>query len=416
MSKGGARAPPAVDPIALALGQQQANTNTAQQQSVLNNSNTTSPFGTANWSQGPDGQWQLNQSLGSNTSPVFGSQTSLAAQLAGLGGNVANLASSPAQAGAGIVNTAYNNLIGQIPTGPVSTEGLPGAISNVAGGPIQTSLAPGGPIQGSVDTNFGNQVRQAQNAAYNTQAGYLDPQFQEKHSDLTQQLADQGLSAGSEAYDRAQGDLGRQETLAYQQAKDAAVAAGNQEQSTLFGESLGAGQFANAAQQQGFGQNTVAGEFANQAQQQGFGQGVTNAQLSDQARQQLFNERTTQWGEPLQALASAANSGEGILSGISGQLGGLGSLGNFAWGGSIPTYGGNPTTVNPTNFIGAQQTANTSALNRFAAGNTLNNQLFNGIGSLGGALGLASGGLGSWLGSLFGGGSGGGTYPGDWGA
>jgi hypothetical protein len=76
--------------------------------------------------------------------------------------------------------------------------------------------------------------------------------------------------------------------------------------------------------------------------------------------------------------------------------------------------------VQPSNVVGAQQAANQGNYNRFAAGNTLNNQLTSGIGSLGGALGLGGTLFGSQglngllginpqtglLGGLFGGGAG----------
>jgi hypothetical protein len=351
VAKGGASAPPAVDPTALANAQTGSNLATANQQSVLNNVNTFSPFGSSTFSQLPSGQWNLNQQLNPQLQGAFSNQANLASLLAGQGTqNVAALAQSPALAGANIVNSAYNNLGGQIPTGPANYSGL---------AQLPTSA-----------TDFSNEVGQAQKAAYDTQAGYLNPQFQQKQSDLTQQLADQGITAGSSAYDRAQGDLGRQETLAYQQAQDAAVQAGNQEQQALFGENL-------------------------------------------QSRQQGVNEANTQWAQPLQALSQAASTGEGILSGIAGQLPELGSLAGFAGTGTVPTMGGSPTSVYPSNVVGAQGAANTAAANRFTAGNTLNNQLFSDIGGLGSALGgsnllFGSQGLGGALGlspttGLFGG-------------
>jgi len=341
VAKGGASAPPAVDPTALANAQTGSNLATANQQSVLNNVNTFSPFGSSTFSQLPSGQWNLNQQLNPQLQGAFSNQANLASLLAGQGTqNVAALAQSPALAGANIVNSAYNNLGGQIPTGPANYSGL---------AQLPTSA-----------TDFSNEVGQAQKAAYDTQAGYLNPQFQQKQSDLTQQLADQGITAGSSAYDRAQGDLGRQETLAYQQAQDAAAQAGNQEQQALFGENL-------------------------------------------QSRQQGVNEANTQWAQPLQALSQAASTGEGILSGIAGQLPELGSLAGFAGTGTVPTMGGSPTSVYPSNVVGAQGAANTAAANRFTAGNTLNNQLFSDIGGLGSALGgsnllFGSQGLGGALG------------------
>jgi hypothetical protein len=351
VSKGGASAPPAVDPTALANAQTGSNIATANQQSVLNNVNTFSPFGSSTYSQSPSGQWNLNQQLNPGLQNLFGTQASLAQVLANQAGSAGTLAASPAQGAASLIDNSFGTLGSQLPTGPANYSGL---------AQLPTSA-----------TDFSNEVGQAQNAAYNTQTGYLDPQFQQKQSDLTQQLADQGISAGSSAYDRAQGDLGRQETLAYQQAQDAAVQAGNQQQQALFGENL-------------------------------------------QSRQQGVNEANTQWAQPLNALTQEAQTGEGILSGIAGQLPELGSLAGFAGTGTVPTMGGSPTSVYPSNVVGAQGVANTADANRFNAGTTLNA----GLGGLAGALGNSnllfgsqglSGALGipsstGLFGSLFGGG------------
>lgn len=474
MSKGGASVPstPSVDPTQLA----KANAATAAfQAQSLNNINTTSPFGSSTYSYtgtGPygigPGSTSLNQSLSPQLQPVYNNQTSLAATLAGNANSLSNDAASRAHYGAEILDRA-NNLTNEIPQGPVSTEGLPGIISNVAPqaappsiatnnvpalatsfgtGPIQTGLNFSGltPLPTST-TDFSNEVGQAQKAAYNTQEGYLQPQQAEQTSDFQQQMADQGIAPGTAAYSRAYGDLSRAQTFQNQQAQDAAVAAGNQEQSTLYGENLssrqqGAGEleaggaFANAAEEQAaqqaqanaqladaansqqFGQNAQQAGYQAGVAQQNFGQGVTNAQLSDTANQQGFNERVTQWGEPLSALNTADATGEGILGSAAGDQATLSPMSNFAWAGAVPTFGGAPTTVTPPNIVGGAFANNQAAMNQFTAATTLNNQLFNGIGSLGGALGLGNGGLGSMLGltgsgGLFSGLFGGGAAAGD---
>lgn len=95
-------------------------------------------------------------------------------------------------------------------------------------------------------TNFGPQIQQAQNAAYNAQTQFLDPQFANSQTALNGQLANQGLSAGDEAYTRAQTALANQKQQAYQGAQDSAVQQGMQIQNQGFNQGLqGAGlQFA----------------------------------------------------------------------------------------------------------------------------------------------------------------------------
>ncbi len=109
--KGGTSAPPAADPNLVAGAQLNANLATAQKQSELNNVRTTSPLGQSFFEQGPDGRWSLNQSLDPSVSPVYQGQTGLAARLAQLGGDVANIATGPTEGGANVVNSAISSYL-----------------------------------------------------------------------------------------------------------------------------------------------------------------------------------------------------------------------------------------------------------------------------------------------------------------
>lgn len=342
MSSGGIGAPPSIDYNSLAQSQGAANQQAANLSSILSNYNTSSPFGTSNFSQGSNGQWNLSQILSPQGQSLFNSQQGLAGNLANTGNSLASLFGGEAGAGSGLLGS-LGGLASGLPTGALNFNGLT---------PLPTSA-----------TDFGNAVTSARDAAYNQQEAYLRPQQAEQSSDFAQQMADQGINPGTAAYDRAYGDLSRGQTFANQQAQDAAVAAGNQEQQALFGENLSSRQ-----------------------------QGANEALQSYQSLPNLISE--------------LAGAGGGLLSGGASGLGGLGSLANFGWAAGIPTYGGGPTTVQPANYAQAAQAANQANLGRFYAGNTLNNQLFNGIGSLGGAVGNAFG-LGSgWLSNLIGGGGG----------
>lgn len=107
----------------------------------------------------------------------------------------------------------------------------------------QTALGALGNVQSQYATpfdpsNFGASVKQAQDAAYSAQTQYLDPQFAQGQASLDNSLINQGITQGSEAYNNAEGNYGRQKQAAYQSAQNAAVGAGNQEQSTLYGQAL----------------------------------------------------------------------------------------------------------------------------------------------------------------------------------
>lgn len=313
--KSSASPPPAVDPTALAQAQTQSNISTAKAQANINNSNTFSPLGTSIWTQSPTGQYGLTQSLSPQEQALLSGQQMNSQAGLGLGGQALSLAPS-----------FYGGLMNP------------------------------GPLQSSAGGNFADQIQQAQNAAYNANTQYLNPQYAEQSSNLQQQLADQGINPNNAAYSRATGDLARNQQLGYNAAQNAAVLAGNQEQNTLFGQSL------------------------------------SNAQLANQAQQQRFGEAAT-------GLGSILGAGTNIL--------GATNPSGLNWASGLPTYGGQNTTVSPTNVIGAQQVASQNAQNQFSDANTLNNQLFNGLGSLGSTLGITgpSGSATSLLSGLFGAGT-----------
>ena len=314
------KAPPPVDVNAQAAAQTAGNIQTADEQAKLNNINTFSPFGTSLFTQNPNGSYTLNQNLNSQLNDVFGSQANLAHLISGAGGPLVEAAGTTnATGGANLVHNALSGVGNAVPTGGLNFTGLPSLPSSAS--------------------DFSNEVKNAQDAAYNTQAAYLKPQQAEEQSNLAQKLADQGISLGSDAYDRAMGDLSRSQTFANQQAQNAAVTAGNQEQQTLFGENLA-------------------------------------------GRQQGVNEQTAQYNAPISALSSLLNSGEGVVNQGTTTLSGLSPISNFNWAGALPTFGGSPTPITPTNLAALQASANTANQNNFAAQQSQFNQLTNGLGSV----------------------------------
>lgn len=87
-------------------------------------------------------------------------------------------------------------------------------------------------------TDFGTQVNQARDAAYGAATHYLDPQFADQKAALDSQLANQGLSVGGEAYDKAQAAFERQKGQAYDQARNLAYEQGLQTQNQGFNQGL----------------------------------------------------------------------------------------------------------------------------------------------------------------------------------
>lgn len=85
-------------------------------------------------------------------------------------------------------------------------------------------------------------VQQAQDAAYNSQTSYLDPQYAQQQKQLQAQLANQGVTYGSDAYNAAMTQFGSQQNQAYGTARDSAISQGDTYANTLFNQNLQANQ------------------------------------------------------------------------------------------------------------------------------------------------------------------------------
>lgn len=165
-----------------------------------------------------------------------------------------------------------------------------------AGLPALTYGVQAGPIQAGVGAEAGDPaVQAAANAAYGTQAQYLDPQWSQAAEQEQSTLANQGLNPDSAAYQNAMQIFGNQQNQAYQGALNAAVTAGDAEQNTLFGQQL------------------QGGEFANTAQGQAFNQALENAQLGDATQQSAGQEAAYAQQLPINQFDALMSSGQVAL-------------------------------------------------------------------------------------------------------
>lgn len=165
-------------------------------------------------------------------------------------------------------------------------------------------------------------LKDVQNSIYGQQTQYLDPQFQQASDQLKSQLANQGIPQGSQAYNTAMDNLGRQKQQAYSNAQMNAVGAGNQAQAQLSQTALG-----------------------NQAQQ---------AQMYSQ-----------QYAAPLQYYESLMGGTQPTLP----QFGGV-----------------NPSSAAPTNVLGAYNQQYQGQLNNYNAQVGAQNSQTSGLFGLGGSL------------------------------
>lgn len=382
-------APSAPDPTTTANAQTASNIATANATAALNHTNQVTPWGNLTYTQGPtnaDGtsSYTATTSLSPSQQALLDSSNSISQSLANLG------------------QTQVGNVADSI-TNPLDFSNLPtvqnNALQTSAGvNPQFKSSVSSGPIQGQVNTSAvpslvgGNQLAgamtAAQQASYNQQAVYLNPQWQQSNSDLANKLAQQGVLQGSDAYNRAMSNQSLSQTQAYQNANDNSVAQGNAAEAQLYGQGLSSnqnaygqavtnGSFSNAAQAQGFGQNYQNAELGNQVAQNEFNNGLQNAELNNSAsgqaysqslgaRNQGINELLTQQSNPLNILNSL-RSGSQVTS---------------------PTFGSTPTeNVAGTDVAGAINNAFNANLGAYNSQVSQNNAATSGLFGLGGAIG-----------------------------
>jgi hypothetical protein len=226
--------------------------------------------------------------------------------------------------------------------GDLRTDGVisGGNAQNIANLPAaRTSFDAGGPIKTSFDTSglanpnavtssygpqdlggFTNQVQQAM-------MGQISPQLDIQKRQLQQQLADQGIRYGSDAYNNAFIPFNQQENNAYLQTVTGATGqaktltdmmaqqAGfqNAAQQQAYNEQQGIGAFANAAQGQQFQQNAAQATFANAGQAQNLAQQQAAFNAAQTQRNQYMQEQYAQRNQPLNEI-SALMSGSQVQS------------------------------------------------------------------------------------------------------
>ena len=287
----GSKSPPTPDYTAAANAQGAANQATAVTSNIMNNPNQVTPYGTSTWSPStgnPDDRGTVTQTLSpdeqsklnlSNQAQIYSLgqlNTALPSLLKSLGGF--NLGPG---APSGTFDPAFN---------PGRSYQLDSGINTAPG--LQTGLnfsgAPGIPDA----TNAAD--KQAQDAAYAQQTQYLDPQFAQQKQALTDNLANQGIQPGSQAYTQAMSDFANTQQRAYSDARSSSIAQGLQSYNTKFANQL-------AAQQQSVGQTAQQGQFANSARNQYINELLSNMSASNAALSQDY-----QTGQASTGMANAA--------------------------------------------------------------------------------------------------------------
>jgi len=172
--------------------------------------------------------------------------------------------------------------------------------------------------------------QRTQDALYSSALDKLNPQFERQTSDMATRLQNQGIPVGSDAYNRAMGDLEEKQNDALRQAAYGAILAGNDEFSQSLGDEINAGGFGNSAQQ----------SYINQllSQLQGSASGYEN-------QQNIFSVGTGKSDLKYQQDKANAKGGLGgaLMGAITGAAKGFATTGN-PWGavagGAMGAYGG----------------------------------------------------------------------------
>ena len=356
MGKSAPSPPPPPDPTTVANAQAAANKDTAYATAQLNRVNQTTPYGDVTWSNSlgnidtipgaaatdnsdatpasykigdqtfgsltdaqnflnQNGTWTQTTTLTPDQQKALGSQQSLTQSLYDLAnqqsGRISSTLATP---------LSFDNLptmatgldsskIASLPTG-VDASHLPAQISG-----LDSSSLPAMP-NSPQDVN--NQVTQAM---YGQATSRLDPQWQESEQRLNDQLAQQGIPVGSDAYNKAMGDFSRAKNDAYTSALNSSIVSGAQQGSTDYGLALqgvqtGVGTqvanagLANQAGQFGLAEQGLNSQIADQAAQEQIQQQMDSAQLAQAARQQGISESTYLYNQPLNEAIALMGGGQ----------------------------------------------------------------------------------------------------------
>lgn len=115
--------------------------------------------------------------------------------------------------------------------GDVAQQGL-GYVQSALNKPLSFDSAYGIQTPGQIQ-------QEASDAAYNNATRYLDPQFERQQAGLENQLANQGITRGSEAWNNAMQEQGRAKEQAYGQARNQAYLQGLQGAGQAYNQSMG---------------------------------------------------------------------------------------------------------------------------------------------------------------------------------
>jgi hypothetical protein len=341
-------APP--NPLVTAGAQTASNINTAVSGAYLNNMNQVTPTGNLNYDVTGNydfrdpltgASYSIPRFTATQTQTPTGQATTAANERTSL--NLANTGEASSNRIGSILGTNFADTLAGAPgTGDINWMHKSGA----AGGNIADV---GGLTRdyGPAD-NFSEDRKRIEESMYQR----MNPQLEQDRGRLEQQLADQGLQPGTEAYDRAYDALARQTT----DARLAITAKGGEEQQRLNDMAAQRATFQNSAQRDAFTQAASRAQFSNAAEAQNFARASSLFDAQNRLRDKWLQEQYALRGQPISEI-SALQSGSQVqqpnfVGGGNAQVANTDIAGiiNANFGQSLENYKQNSSNVN--NIIG----------------------------------------------------------------
>jgi len=271
------------DPAATARAQTGTNVSTAVANAFLGNVNQNTPDGSLSYNQSGSYGWTDPTTGSTYNIPTFTATQQLSPSGLQLKNTqdatkqqLANLANSQASRVQGVLGTPFSPSGGPQGGDSASISNVPKALTNFNPGvPIQTGFDSGGDITrdyGPAD-NYSADRQRVEDSLMQR----MNPQLQIEQQRIQQQLADQGIRYGSQAYN----DAMRVNSMQANDARYGAIQQAGQEQQRMDAMAAQRAAFQNAAQEQGYQQNLGQGTFYNQAANTLFQQNAAQAAFAN---------------------------------------------------------------------------------------------------------------------------------------
>jgi len=279
-------APPAPDYTGAAKETAAGNLDAARQATAANRVNTYTPYGNLEYfqdSNNPD-KWTSMVSLSPDQQALLDQQNKTSLNLA----NMQDLATTRVQRAFGnaLPTTLNADKMPAPTTFDPSQSQSPTAFNAGLYSGATTYDPRSAKLGGAYDPT------QATNNASDLINARLLPQQQRDRADLENQLANQGIMPGSEAYQRAEDQLGRDQNDARQQAQLQGITLGQQQQAQTFGQMSDNAQLQAQLQGQQYGQQTNNDALSAARQAQQYGQQLQNQTTRAQLQAQQFGQQT----------------------------------------------------------------------------------------------------------------------------